>query len=166
MAYIVEGPKYTHKRHQNQLQKRRLNDSNDVPQTEEEPIDTIFDMFDLDPPQPTPEICRSGRKRKFTDPLMIDPKRKKYLQHFFEVKGLGVLWEPYPSYYNELFSPLLVQRFRCQKVRSLSVLYKQYETSYLFYVTLSFLCNTICYLISVFAFPGPQQFRRVSWQFF
>ena len=75
MVYIVEGPKYTHKRHQNQLQKRRLNDFNDVPQTEE-PIDTIFDMFDLDPPQPTPEIRRSGRKRKFTDPLMIDPKRK------------------------------------------------------------------------------------------
>ena len=36
MVYIVEGPKYTHKRHQNQLQKRRLNDSNNVPQTEEE----------------------------------------------------------------------------------------------------------------------------------
>ena len=78
MVYIVEGPKCTHKRHQNQLQKHRLNDSNNVPQTEEEPIDTIFDMFDLDPPQPTPEIRRSGRKRKFTDPLMIDSKRKKY----------------------------------------------------------------------------------------
>ena len=36
--------------------------------------------------------------------------------------------------------------------RSLSVLSKQYETSYLFYVTLSFLCNIICYQISVFAF--------------
>ena len=78
MVYIVEGPKYTHYRHQNQWQKRCLNDSNDVLQTEEEPIDTIFDMFDLDPPQSTPEIRRSGRKRKFTDPLMIDPKRKKY----------------------------------------------------------------------------------------
>ena len=76
MVYIVEGRKYTHKRHQNQLQKRRLNDSNDVPQTEEEPIDTIFDMFDLDPPQSTPEKLRSGRKRKFTDPLMIDPREK------------------------------------------------------------------------------------------
>ena len=40
MVYIVEGPKYTHKRHQNQLQKRRLNDSNDVPQTEEAPFST------------------------------------------------------------------------------------------------------------------------------
>ena len=35
--------------------------------------------------------------------------------------------------------------------RSISVLSEQYETSYLFYVTLSFLCNII-YLISVFAF--------------
>ena len=61
MVYIVEGPKYTHKRHQNQLQKRRLNDSNDVPQTEE-PIDTIFDMFDLDPPQPLLKYVGQGEK--------------------------------------------------------------------------------------------------------
>ena len=54
--------------------------------------------------------------------------------------------ETLPSYYNGLFSLLLVQRFR------LSVLYEQYETSYLFYVILSFLGNIICYLISVFAF--------------
>ena len=79
MVYMVEGHKYTHKRRQNQLQKRCLNDSNDVPQTEE-PIDTIFD---LDPPQPTPEIRRSGRKRKFTDPLMIDSKRKKNINSTF-----------------------------------------------------------------------------------
>ena len=32
------------------------------------------------------------------------------------------------------------------------MLYEQYETSYLFYVILSFLCNIICYLISVFVF--------------
>ena len=36
--------------------------------------------------------------------------------------------------------------------RSISVLFEQYEISYLFYVTLSFLCNIICYLISVFVF--------------
>ena len=71
MVYIVEGPKYIHKIYQNQLQKRSLNESNDVPQKEGS-IDTIFDMFDLDPLQPTPEICRSVRKRKFTDSLMID----------------------------------------------------------------------------------------------
>ena len=62
-----------------------------------------------------------------------------------------LLWETYPSYYNGLFSPLLVRRFRCQKSRSQSVFYEQYETSYLFYVTLSFSCNIICYLISAFS---------------
>ena len=62
MVYIVEGPKYTHKRHQNQLQKRRLNDSNDVPQTKEEPIDTIFDMFDLDPPNQHLKNVGQGEK--------------------------------------------------------------------------------------------------------
>ncbi len=36
--------------------------------------------------------------------------------------------------------------------KSISVLSEQYETSYLLYVTLSFLCNIICYLISVFVF--------------
>ena len=90
MVYIVEEPKYTHKGNQNQSQKRRLNDSNDVPQTEEEPVDTIFDMFDLDPPQSTPEIRRSGRKRKSTDPLLIDPKRKKkILTALLRSKRLG-----------------------------------------------------------------------------
>ena len=69
---------------------------------------------------------------------------------FIEI-AKSLLWKPYPSYYNGLFWPLLVQRFRCQKGRSLSVLYEQYET-YFFFVTLSFLCNIICYLISVFVF--------------
>ena len=43
--------------------------------------------------------------------------------------------------------------------RSISVLSEQDETSYLFYVTLSFLCNIICYLISVFAFFISDPFR-------
>ena len=60
--YIEEERKYTHKRHQNQLQKRCLNDSNDVPQTEEAPIDTIFDLFDLNHPQPTPEYVSQGER--------------------------------------------------------------------------------------------------------
>ena len=103
MVYIVDGPKYTHKSYQNQLQKGHLNDSNDVSQIEEEPIDTIFDMFDLDTPQPTPEIRWSGRKRKFTDLLMINP-RPQILTTLLRSKRLGgwVLWEPYPSYYNLL----------------------------------------------------------------
>ena len=58
IVYIVEGPKYALTDHQNHLQKRSLNDSNGVPKKEEAPIDTIFDMFDLDPPQSTLEIYR------------------------------------------------------------------------------------------------------------
>ena len=111
MVYIVEGPKYTHKRHQNQLQKRCLNNFNEVPQTKENPIDTIFDIFDLDPPQSTPEIRRSGRKRKFTDLLMINAKRKKYYQHFYKVKGLGGCCGSLNHItIKGLFSPLLVLR--------------------------------------------------------
>ena len=44
------------------------------------------------------------------------------------------------------------QKVECITGRSISVFSEQYETSYLFYVTLSFLCNIICYLISLFAF--------------
>ena len=93
-------------------------------------------------------------KKEIHQPVDDQPKKKKILTALLQSKrlGEGVLWEPNPSYYNGLFSPLLVQRFRCQKGSSLSVLYEQYETSYLFYITLSFLCNIICYLISVFAF--------------
>ena len=79
-------------------------------------------------------------------------KKKNLGGHFRELQDELLLWEPYPSYHNGLFSLLLVQRFRCQKGRSLLVLYEQYETSYLFYVTQSFLGNIICYLIFMFAF--------------
>ena len=47
-----------------------------------------------------------------------------------------MLWEPYPSYHNGLFSPLLVLRDFATRGRSIAVLT-------LFYVTLSFLCNII-----------------------
>ena len=83
MVYIVEGPKYTHKRHQNQLQKRHLNDSNDVPQTEEEPIDSIFDMFNLDPP-PTNSWNTSAReKEEIHQPVDDRPKKKKNINNTF-----------------------------------------------------------------------------------
>ena len=51
-----------------------------------------------------------------------------------------------------LFSPLLERRDFAACGRSILVLSEQYETSYLFYLTLSFLCNIICYQISVFVF--------------
>ena len=116
-----------------------MNDYNDIQKTEEEPIDTIFDMFDLDPPQSTPEIRRSGRKRKFTDPLMSDPKRKKILTALLQSKrlGRGVMWEPYPSHHSGLFSPLLVLRdFAATREINISVIRTVRDF-------LPFLCNSI-----------------------
>ena len=79
LVYIIQGLKNIHKRHLNQLRKCRVNDSNvSPPQICEEPIDIIFEKFDLDAPQASPEVRRSNRKSKFIDPLSVDPKRKKY----------------------------------------------------------------------------------------
>ena len=47
-----------------------------------------------------------------------------------------LLWEPYPSYHNGLFSPLLVLEVSLPEDRSISVLSEQYKASYLFYVTI------------------------------
>ena len=69
-----------------------------------------------------------------------------------QTQSFIMLWEPYPSHHHGLFSPLLVLRDFATRGRSILVLSEQYETSYLYYVALSFLCNIICYLISVFAF--------------
>ena len=97
LVYIIQGPKNIHKCHLSQLRKCRVNDSNvSPPQICEEPIDIIFENFDLDAPQASPEVRRSNRKRKFKDPLSVDPKRKKILNSFFSSEkkplGSGVLW--------------------------------------------------------------------------
>ena len=79
LVYIVQGSKNTHKHHMNQLRKCRFNESEESPQnTCEEPIDAILDHFDLDTPQVSPEVRRSGRKRKFTQPLDVNSKTQKY----------------------------------------------------------------------------------------
>ena len=77
LVYIIQGPKNMHKRYLNQLRKCRFKDLNvSPPQICEEPIYMIFENFDLDAPQASPGVRRSNRKRKFTDPLSVDPKRK------------------------------------------------------------------------------------------
>ena len=53
-------------------------DSNNTQDEAEEPIEVIYDTFNLEPPQHTSEQQRSKRKRKCTELLSIDPKRKKY----------------------------------------------------------------------------------------
>ena len=71
LVYIVQGPKITHKRDINQLRKCCLNESEESPQnTCEEVIGVISDHFDLDSPQVSPEVRRSGRKRKFSQPII------------------------------------------------------------------------------------------------
>ena len=78
MVYIIQGPKFSHKRHLNQLRKRLSDNTDSASQEEEEIIDTIYDTFDIEIPQAAPEPRQSKRKRKLTDLIVIDPKRKRY----------------------------------------------------------------------------------------
>ena len=97
---------------------------------------------------------------QYNTPLYHKTSRLKLLNKRLELvarchcdkKYLFLLWESYPSYHNELFSLLLVLEILLPGGRSILVLSEQYETSYLFYVTLSFLCNIIFYLTSMFVF--------------
>ena len=77
MVYIVEGPHAMHKKHLNQIRKRTSDESNETP-PEEEMLDLLYDAFDLEPPQTITEIRRSGRKKKLTDPLEVNPRKKNY----------------------------------------------------------------------------------------
>ena len=76
MVYIVQGPQFSHKRHLNQIGKRLSDDTDSTPQ--EEVMDTIYDTFDIQTPQAVPERRRSKRKRKSPDPIVINPKRRRY----------------------------------------------------------------------------------------
>ena len=79
VIYIIQGSTFKHKRYVNQIRKRITEDQDDLPQEEVEAIETVYDTFDIEPTAKIPpEPRRSGRKRKFTDPLMVHPKRKKY----------------------------------------------------------------------------------------
>ena len=77
VVYLVKGPRFVHKRHTNQIRKRYFDDVMNNP-PEEETIDVMFDTFDLPKPEVVQEQRRSTRKRKRTDLLKINPKRKKY----------------------------------------------------------------------------------------
>ena len=89
-TYIILGPTARHKRHLNQIRRRRLDDPGRTPQDEEEAIDTLYDTFDIEPPQAAIEQRRSGRKRKFTEPLTIDFQKRRYWHLFLtEQKSLG-----------------------------------------------------------------------------
>ena len=86
MVYIINGPKFSHKRHLNQLRKWWSDNINCDSPEQEETTDVIFYTFDLPSPQPAPERCLSYRKRKKTELFNINPKRRKYWDSF---GGLG-----------------------------------------------------------------------------
>ena len=80
MIYEIQGPRHLHKRHINQLKKRSTECVEEEPPRvdPETPIDTFYECFDVQPPQPDPVNRRSGRKRRLSKPFLVDPKRKKY----------------------------------------------------------------------------------------
>ena len=78
MVYIIDGPKFSHKRHTNQLRKRWSDDINSGPPENEDTMDVIYDTFDLPSPQQASERRRSLRKRKTTEFLNLNPKKRKY----------------------------------------------------------------------------------------
>ena len=77
MVYMVEGPHVPHKKHLNQIRKRTSDESSETP-PEEETLDLLYDAFDRETHQTSTEIRRSGRKRKLTDPLEVNTRKKNY----------------------------------------------------------------------------------------
>ena len=77
MIYTVQGKKFIHNRHVNQLQKRITDEPTETPQIEEDDLQDLCDTFDLQMPQAEQE-ARVNRKRKTPPQFIIDPKRKKY----------------------------------------------------------------------------------------
>ena len=78
VIYIIKSPQFTPKRHLNQIRKCLSDDAWSGPSEEKEVMDVIYDTFDLPMPQAAPEQCRLKIKRKMTDFIIVNLKRKKY----------------------------------------------------------------------------------------
>ena len=78
MVYLVKGPKFVHKRYLNQIKKGHSNvEKNNHP--EEEPMDIMFDTFDMPVPQTSPEVRRQSKRKRIAMEIMeVNQKRKKY----------------------------------------------------------------------------------------
>ena len=77
--YMVEGPHSTPKKHLNQIRKRFSDEPSETPPNEEETLELIYDTFDLEPPTQSTEVRRSGRKRRLSDPLEVNPRKRSYI---------------------------------------------------------------------------------------
>ena len=79
MNYIIKGPQFIHhKRHLNQIGKHLSDDADSGPPEEKEVMAIIYDTFDMPILQAAPEQPRLKRKRKMTDFIIVNPKRKSY----------------------------------------------------------------------------------------
>ncbi|XP_029639543.1 uncharacterized protein K02A2.6-like [Octopus sinensis] len=75
VMYMVKGPKYEHRRHLNQSKKRHTKNQG----RQEEPMDLWYDLFQVPEPQAKAEpTCRLNKKRKPTEMMEINAKRKRY----------------------------------------------------------------------------------------
>ena len=94
--------------------------------------------YSLPSPEEVFNKLNKNKEKGIHRPVDVRPIKKKNIHSTFTNKRVvgGVLWEPYPSLHNGLFLPLLVLRDFATTARSISVLSEQYETSYLFYVTI------------------------------
>ena len=61
MTYLVKGPKMVHKRHLNQTKSRHTHEENDTP-VDVEPMEVLFDTFDVPIPQKAPETKMQQRQ--------------------------------------------------------------------------------------------------------
>ena len=76
MIYIVQGKKFIHRRHVDQLQKRITDEPTETPRIEEDDLQDLYGTFDLQMSQ-TEQEARVKKKLKAPPQFIIDPKIKK-----------------------------------------------------------------------------------------
>ena len=79
MVYMIEGPNGTLKKHLNQIRKRFTDEQSETPPEEQETLELIYDTFDLEQPTQDTEVRRSNRKRRLSDPLDVNPRKRSYI---------------------------------------------------------------------------------------
>ena len=79
MVYMIEGPHSTLKKYLNQIRKHFSDEPSETLPDEEETLELIYDMFDLDPQTQSTEVRRSSRKRRLSDRLDVNPRKRSYI---------------------------------------------------------------------------------------
>ena len=105
MVYLVKGQKFVHKRHQKpDLKKKRHSNVEENNRADEEPIDIMFNTFDMPAPQTAPEVRRQSKRKQIATEIMeLNPKRKKKWLIQSKSKKWGVVVPSLFSIHNGLF---------------------------------------------------------------